>query len=152
MFRFFILKTHLYWLTIISNFQFSVFNFQFIRTFAAVKKIVRFCLLLPLLLLYACSSKPVVEPPADLVGEDTIVQLIAEQLIVEALVFNAPPEYDKGELTRAYYSQLFDKYHITIPRYRSSLAYYFADKERMEDILNRAKDLIDKKKESLPRQ
>ena len=117
-----------------------------------MKKIVRFCLLLPLLLLYACSSKPVVEPPADLVGEDTIVQLIAEQLIVEALVFNAPPEYDKGELTRAYYSQLFDKYHITIPRYRSSLAYYFADKERMEDILNRAKVLIDKKKESLPKQ
>ena len=117
-----------------------------------MKKIVRFCLFVPLLLLVSCTSKPVVTPPADLIGEDTMVQMIAEQLIVESIVFNAPPDCNKEELSRAHYSQFFEKYNVTVPRYNSSLTYYFADKKRMEDIMARAKALIDQKKESLPTQ
>ena len=146
MFRFFILSKLVllfFRLENIHTFQFSVFNFQFICTFAAVKKIAQFCLFVPLLFLTACSSKPAVEPPADLIGEDTIVQMVTEQLVIESTIFNAPPDYDKNGLTRALYSQLFDKYNVTVPRYRSSLTYYFADKERMNDILSRAKERID---------
>ena len=155
MFRFFYFKSIKHTFTgvrIISNFQLSIFNFQFIRTFAAVKKIIRFCLLLPLLFLMSCSSKPLVEPPADLIAEDTIVQLVAEQLVIESTVFSAPPDYDKDGLTRAFYSQLFEKYNVSVPRYTSSLTYYFADKERMENIMSRAKTLIDQRKEALPTQ
>jgi hypothetical protein len=133
------------------SFQFSVFNFQFIRTFAAMKKIAWFGFVLLLLLAsVSCTKKPAVTPPADLIGEDTIVQMVAEQLILESTVFNAPPIYDKDGLTRALYSQLFEKYNVSVPRYRSSLSYYLSDKERMNDILTQAKVLIDKKKDSLP--
>ena len=126
--------------------------FNLIRTFAAVKKIAQFCLLLPLMFLASCSSKPMVEPPSDLIGEDTIVQLVAEQLIIESTIFNAPPYYDKDGLTRALYSQLFEKYGITVPRYQASLTDYFADKKRMEDILSRAKERIDAQSAALPNQ
>ena len=108
--------------------------------------------MLPLLFLMSCSSKPLVEPPADLIAEDTIVQLVAEQLVIESTVFSAPPDYDKDGLTRAFYSQLFEKYNVSVPRYTSSLTYYFADKERMENIMSRAKTLIDQRKEALPTQ
>ena len=117
-----------------------------------MKKTARIFLFLPLLFLAACSSKPVVKPPADLIGKDTIVQIVADQLIVESLVFNAPPQYNKDTLTRALYAQLLEKYNITIPRYQSSLTYYFSDKKRMEDIMNRAKSQIDAKKSQLPTQ
>ena len=155
MFRFFILcKLGLLFLPPKNSptFQFSVFNFHFIRTFAAVKKTARFCLLLSLLFLASCSSKPVVEAPADLIGEDTIVQMVTEQLVIESTVFNAPPTYDKDGLTRALYSQLFEKYHVSIPRYRSSLTYYFSDKKRMEKILTQAKEKIDAQSATLPNQ
>lgn len=135
------------------SFQFSVFNFQFIRTFAAVKKIAWFGLILLLVFTFvSCSKKSAVTPPADLISEDTVTQMIAEQLIVESLVFNAPPQYDKDALTKALYSQLFEKYNVSVPRYRSSMSYYFADKERMERIMSRAKEQIDQKKAALPTQ
>ena len=108
--------------------------------------------MLPLLFLASCSSKPAVEPPADLIAEDTIVQMVAEQLVIESTVFNAPPIYDKDGLTRALYSQLFEKYSVTVPRYRSSLTYYFVDKERMNNILTRAKERIDAQTAALPNQ
>lgn len=117
-----------------------------------MKKRIQFFLFLPLLFLCSCSSKPVVVPPADLIREDTIVQMVAEQLIIESLVFNAPMEYNKEKLTRAQYSQLFEKYNVSVPRYQSSLKYYFSDKEKMEDIMKRAKDLIEEKKSQLPTQ
>ena len=112
-----------------------------------MKKIAWFGFVLLLLLAsVSCTKKPAVKPPADL----TIVQMVAEQLILESTVFNAPPIYDKDGLTRALYSQLFEKYNVSVPRYRSSLSYYLSDKERMNDILTQAKVLIDKKKDSLP--
>ena len=73
-------------------------------------------------------------------------------MIVESLVFNAPMKYNKEELARAHYSQLLEKYKITVPRYQSSLTFYFTDKNRMEDIMNRAKSQIDTKKSQLPTQ
>ena len=117
-----------------------------------MKKIVRLCFIAPLLFLAACSSKPAVEPPSDLIGRDTIVQMVSEQLVIESTVFNAPPNYDKDGLTRALYSQMFEKYNIDVPRYRASLSYYFADKERMNDILTEAKVQIDARCASLPTQ
>ena len=118
-----------------------------------MKKIIQFgFLLLSVLVFVSCTKKPSVPPPADLVGEDTIVQMIAEQLVVESFVFNAPPQYNKEALSRSCYSQLFEKYNVTVPRYRSSLTYYLSDKERMEDILNRAKALIEAEKAKLPTQ
>lgn len=78
--------------------------------------------------------------------------MIADQLIVESVVFNAPPQYDKETLAQAHYALLFEKYKIPIDRYRSSLTYYFGDKERMERVMNRAKGIIDQKKEALPTQ
>ena len=81
-----------------------------------------------------------------------MVQMIAEQMIVESLVFNAPPQYNKEELARAHYSQLFEKYNVSVPRYNASLIYYFADKKRTEDIMERVKRLIEQKKKSLPTQ
>lgn len=134
------------------NFPFSVFNFQFIRTFAAVKNIAQLCLLSALLLLSACTPKPKVEAPAELIGEDTIVQMIAEQMVIESTIFNAPPTYDKDGLTQAFYSQFFEKYNVSVPRYKSSLTYYFADKERMNDILTRAKERVDAQNAALPNQ
>ena len=116
-----------------------------------MKKIVKLCLLLPLLLA-SCSSKPTVAPPSDLIGKDTIVQIITDQLIIESTIFNAPPQYDKDALARALYPQLFEKYNVTIPRYRSSLTYYFADKDRMDEIMMRAKEQIDAQCAALPTQ
>ena len=78
--------------------------------------------------------------------------MIAEQLIVEATIFEAPPQYNKRELSQALYSQLFEKHKVSVPRYRSSLTFYFSDKKRMEDIMTRAKAVIDQKKENLPTQ
>lgn len=117
-----------------------------------MKKIAHLCLLLPLLFLASCSPKAKVEPFADLIGEDTIVQMVSEQLVIESTIFNAPPTYDKDGLTRALYSQLFEKYNVTVPRYKSSLSYYFADKERMDDILKRAQAKIDAQNAALPNQ
>lgn len=117
-----------------------------------MKKITRHCLFTLLLFLAACSSKPVVTQPDDLIAEDTIVQMLAEQLLIESTIFNAPSNYDKDELTRAYYSQLFEKYNVTVPRYRSSLTYYFTDKERMNNILTKAKEQIDAQSATLPNQ
>ena len=108
--------------------------------------------MLPLLFLASCSSKPIVEPPADLIAEDTIVQMVTEQLVIESTIFNAPLNYSKETLTQALYSQLFEKYNVSVPRYRASLTYYFADKERMDDILTRAKAQIDERNAALPNQ
>ena len=91
-----------------------------------------------------------VEPPADLIAEDTIVQIIAEQLVIESTIFNAPLNYDKNGLTRALYSQLFEKYNVSVPRYRSSLSYYFAEKERMEAIFTRAMAKMEEQSAKLP--
>ena len=92
------------------------------------------------------------EPPADLIGEDTIVQMVTEQLVIESTIFNAPPTYDKDGLARALYSQFFEKHNVTVPRYRASITYYFADKERMDDIMMQAKARIDAESAALPNQ
>ena len=117
-----------------------------------MKNTAQLCLLSALLLLTACAPKPKVEPPADLIGKDTIVQIITEQLIIESTIFNAPPVYDKDGLSRALYPQLFEKYNVTAPRYRSSITYYFTDKEQMNDILTQAKEKIDAQCAALPNQ
>lgn len=105
-----------------------------------MKKFAHFCfILIQVIFLASCSQKPAIEPPADLISEDTMVAMISEQLLVESVVFNASPELDKTKLARSLYSQLFEKYGISIPRYRTSLSYYFSDKERMVNMIDRAK-------------
>ena len=118
-----------------------------------MKKIAWFGFVLLLVLAsVSCTKKSAVTPPADLISEDTIVQMITEQMILESFVFNAPPQYNKDALSQAHYSQLFEKYNVTIPRYRSSLSYYLSDKERMVNIMNRVKSQIEAKEAALPKQ
>ena len=80
------------------------------------------------------------------------MQMIAEQLVIESTIFNAPPEYDKDALSHEFYSQLFEKYGVSVPRYQSSISYYFSDKEKMDDIMSRARVMIDQQRAALPTQ
>ena len=90
--------------------------------------------------------------PADLIPEDTMAFLISEQLVIESTIFNAPPEYDRNALAREFYSQFFDQYGISVPRYQSSISYYFSDKDRMSGIMSRAKARIDERRAAIPAQ
>jgi len=115
--------------------------------FAAVKKIVYLVgICLVTLLLTACSQKELVQAPADLMGQDTVVQIMADQLIIESTIYFAPPEYDKNAASKDLYSQLFKKYGVSVERYERSLSYYFSNQERMEKMMDEVHQLVEEKR------
>ncbi|MBR6334293.1 MAG: DUF4296 domain-containing protein [Bacteroidales bacterium] len=91
------------------------------------------------LLTSSCHKKQVVaEKPENLINRKTMVQVLTDSYIAEALVYAtldsmSLPETDN--LIRASYKEIFDRYHITKDQFVTSIEYYISDKEVIEKMM-----------------
>lgn len=103
-----------------------------------------------LLLCCGChNKKQVLDKPEGLIPRSTMVEIIAECYMIEGTIHTSPPEEDRFELTRAYYKDLFQRYHITKEQFVNSVNYYVSEESSAEKLLSEASDLVMKKRKEL---
>ena len=103
------------------------------------------------LVLAGCNDKKkVMKKPPHLINRITLVNILAESYLIEStLQMTVPDSIGKDELTRRYYKDLFDRYHITREQFESSVAYYVSEEKSAEKLLNDASALIINKKNEM---
>ena len=113
-----------------------------------MKRTYLWILLIPIMLLAAgCHKKQVQKKPDNLISRNTMVNIIAECYIIEGIVsFNPADTVDRFESTKAYYKDLFDRYHVTREQFNTSVQYYMGDEDQADKILSEASSLVSKKK------
>lgn len=87
-------------------------------------------------------STPHREKPADLICEDSIVEMMAEQQIIESFLTQNPQEDQLKTMAEEAYSNFFRKHNVTPQRYESSVKYYLREQEDAERVLNKACDRL----------
>lgn len=105
-------------------------------------------LFLPLLLLLlsCCDHKPERHRPPELIEESKMVEMLTDQLLIEAVIFEMPVDSNKQVFTRQYYAGWFKKYNVTQKQFEESLDYYFNDDKDVERIMTQVqKNLVQKK-------
>ena len=104
-----------------------------------------------LLVLSGCNDKKkVMKRPPHLINRITLVNILAESYLIEStLQMSTTDSIGKDELTRRYYKDLFDRYHITREQFESSIAYYVSEEKSAEKLLNDASALIVNKKNEM---
>ena len=128
--------------------QFTIFTLkkqQIYRTFAAVKTKAFLGLFLCILASFtSCKngSTPHREKPADLISEDSIVEMMAEQQIIESFIAQNPQEDQLKTMAEEAYSNFFRKHNVPPQRYESSVKYYLREQEDAERVLNKTCDRL----------
>ncbi|MBR1990672.1 MAG: DUF4296 domain-containing protein [Bacteroidales bacterium] len=128
--------------------QFTIFTLkkqQIYRTFAAVKTKAFLGLILCIVVTFSgCKngSTPHREKPADLISEDSIVEMMAEQQIIESFIAQNPQEDQLKTMAEEAYSNFFRKHNVTPQRYESSVKYYLREQEDAERVLNKTCDRL----------
>lgn len=102
-------------------------------------------------LLVSCNDKKrVMEKPDHLINRITLVNILAESYLIESTLQMTPTDtVPKDELSRRYYKDLFDRYHISSEQFESSIAYYISEEKSAEKLLSDASALIVSKKTEL---
>jgi len=115
------------------------------------KQALFFILITILATLTGCYNKSQIqEKPDDLIPRDKMVNLIAESYIIESTVHTTTSDtVNKVELTKEYYRELFNRYHVTRKQYVSSIEYYVSEESSAEKLLSDASLVITKKKKAL---
>lgn len=108
-------------------------------------------LLIPIMILAAgCHKKQVQKKPENLISRNAMVHIIAESYIIESLVsYNPPDTLNRYESTKAYYKDLFNRYHVTREQFNSSIQYYMGDEDQANKILSEASELVIMKKREM---
>lgn len=101
--------------------------------------------------LTGCYNKSQIqEKPDNLIPRDKMVNLIAESYIIESIVHTTTNDtVSKVELTKEYYRELFNRYHVTRNQYVTSIEYYVSEESSAEKLLSDASSIITKKKKAL---
>lgn len=102
-------------------------------------------------LLTGCKDKKrVMEKPDNLINRITLVNILADSYLIESTLQVTPTDtVHKDELSRRYYKDLFDRYHITRDQFESSIAYYISEEKSAEKLLNDASAMIVNKKREI---
>ena len=116
-----------------------------------MKRNLLWILLIPIMLLaVSCHKKQVQKKPDNLINRSTMVNIIAESYIIESIVsYNPEDTVQRLDRTRAYYKDLFNRYHVTREQFHASVQYYMGDEDQATKILTEAADLVTKKKKEL---
>jgi hypothetical protein len=103
------------------------------------------------ILMVGCNDKKrVMEKPDNLINRITLVNILAESYLIESTLQVTPTDtVHKDELSRRYYKDLFDRYHITRDQFESSIAYYISEEKSAEKLLNDASAMIVNKKREI---
>lgn len=125
--------------------------YNFLCIFAGVKKrLFLYYIVLFLLLLVGCKRTPENPKPDNLIDSAKLTDMMTEQLVIESVIFFAPPDSNKIALSIHLYNDFLLKHHVTKEQYNQSVAYYFADREQSNVIMHRISDrLIAEREEKL---
>lgn len=96
------------------------------------------------LLFASCKREEVKMPPANLIEEDKMVEMVTEQLTMESMIFFAPQDTNKAKMTYSAYAAWFQKYGVTSEQFETSVQYYFADREMGANLMHRVVANVDK--------
>lgn len=110
-----------------------------------LKKINPLLILICLLGINSCSTQPKVEPPADLLEEETFVMVVAEFEIIQSL-FNAYPDTARSVSAR---DSVLKFYNISLDQFYRSEAYYHEDVLKYQELLNKAMDKLNEDQSKL---
>lgn len=96
------------------------------------------------------NKKQVQEKPEGLINRNTMVKLIAESYLIESDIHTLPDTAaDRGELTRQYYRELFNRYNVTRQQFIASINYYIGEETSAEKLLDDASQLLVTKRHAL---
>lgn len=87
-------------------------------------------------------NTPPREKPADLISEDSIVEMMAEQQIIESFLTQNQQGDQLKTMAEDAYSNFFYKYNVTPQRFKSSVKYYLREPEDAERVLNKVSDRL----------
>ncbi|MFU8844524.1 MAG: DUF4296 domain-containing protein [Bacteroidales bacterium] len=98
-----------------------------------------FCMLIFGLLWAGCSTKIDKKPdaPADLIHRDTMVNIIADLTLMDAIVFFEQRQgtTKTNEISYFIHNSIMEKYHITRDRFERSFVYYQHDLAGFDKIM-----------------
>ncbi|MDR1345328.1 MAG: DUF4296 domain-containing protein [Bacteroidales bacterium] len=104
-------------------------------------------LLALLLLLAGCHKKQKLDKPDNLISRNIMLEMMADGYILEAMVYLAPPDTDKGHYCEYLYAQMFDKYDIGKDAFVASLTYYLSEKDMATLFLQDAAKVMTKRRD-----
>ncbi len=82
------------------------------------------------------------KPPADLIPRDTMVNVIVDMHLYDAVIKEMQKEHRNVKRSKVYlYQTVMEKYHITREQFESSLLYYQQDLDEYDKIYD---DVIEK--------
>ena len=98
------------------------------------------------LVFISCKNKRQV-PPAELIPYETMLDVLAESYIIEAMTNFSNMEINRYGYTRELYQDLFDEYQITEEQYETSIRYYVSEKEQAMKLYEDVAKKIEERKE-----
>ena len=115
-----------------------------------MKKITFYTLII-LFLLPACKKKISTLKPENLINNVTLAEIISESYLIESMLYHLPYDSNRTTMTQSFYCELFQKYNVTKDQYVNSVKYYFTDKNMANELLTKAAQILDEKKEEFNR-
>ena len=93
-------------------------------------------LLFIIILFSLCDCKRINDvPPADLIPQEEMIQILADVHVADALVEQKFGQQTPNlPLTNALYTRIYQNHHITATQYKSSYKYYEAHPQQMDNI------------------
>ncbi len=98
------------------------------------------------LILFSCSPGNVTSPDSTIIPRDSMVQLMAEIHLADAILINAV-NHRKIQVNQipAYYSDILQRYNITKTRFDVSLRFYSDDLEKFDKMYDEILSLLNKR-------
>jgi hypothetical protein len=105
-----------------------------------------FISLISSLFLYSCSPGRSANPDATIIPRDSMVQLMADIHLADAILINAV-NHRKIQVNQipAYYSDILQRYNITKTRFDVSLRFYSDDLEKFDKMYDEILSLLNKR-------
>jgi hypothetical protein len=97
------------------------------------------------LLLAGCHKKQKLDKPDNLIPRNTMLTVMADSYILEAMVYLTPPDTHKGRYCEYLYAQMFDMYNIDKDAFVASLTYYLSEKDMATNFLKDAAEVMTKR-------
>ena len=102
--------------------------------------------LFAVLLLAGCHKTQRLDKPDNLINRNTMIEMMADCYIVEAIVY-MPFDGNKEFYCERLYAQMFKKYNVSKEAFISSLTYYLSEKDMATDFLQAAAEMTTKRRD-----
>ncbi|MDR1112145.1 MAG: DUF4296 domain-containing protein [Bacteroidales bacterium] len=100
-----------------------------------------------LVLLAGCHKNQKLDKPDNLISRNIMLEIMTDGYILEAMVYLAPPDTDKGHYCEYLYAQMFDKYNVDKDAFVASLTYYLSEKDMATHFLQDAAEVMTKRRD-----